>query len=76
MNWFVGVALSKDNDGKMFECLERIKRADNSVWQYPRNKWKQFAYNIQVLRIKVECERDYGKANKPILQVTFFLMKI
>ena len=70
MNWFVGFALSKDNEGTTFEYLERTKMVENSLWQYPRNKWKQLAYDIQILRIKVECEWDYGKANKPVLQET------
>ena len=70
MNWFVGFALSNDNDGTTFEYLERLRMLDSSLWQYPRNKWKQLAYDIQILPIKVECEWDYSKANKPVLQVT------
>ena len=70
MNWFVGFAISKDSEGTMFEYLERSKKSEILLWNYPRNKWNQIAYDIQILRIKVECEWDYGNANKPILHVT------
>ena len=67
MNWFIGFAVSKDGEGTTFEYLERSGKSANLLWNYPRNKWTQVAYEIQILHVNVQCEWDYGNPRKTIL---------